>query len=106
MKHDYKSRRHGAGEMQVILDMIDRGSGIPPENRAELFLPFFATKKAGTALGLPIAKKIIESHRGRIEVLDNSPSGALSRVRIRVPPGRETRESSRALLQESSLSFR
>jgi hypothetical protein len=69
---------------EVVLDIIDCGHGVPHENKAELFLPFFTTKKSGTGLGLSITKKIIESHGGRIEVLDHYPRGAIFRIRAPV----------------------
>lgn len=46
----------------------DNGMGIPPENLGRLFEPFFTTKPSGTGLGLPITRRIIEEHRGKIEV--------------------------------------
>ncbi|MFZ0930111.1 MAG: ATP-binding protein [Syntrophobacteraceae bacterium] len=42
--------------------------------------PFFTTKKEGTGLGLPIVKKIVDAHKGRIEVLDNPGAGVTFRV--------------------------
>jgi signal transduction histidine kinase/DNA-binding response OmpR family regulator len=69
---------------EFVLDIVDRGRGIPPEIRAELFLPFFTTKKSGTGLGLPITKKIVESHGGRVEALNKSPRGAVFRIRLPV----------------------
>jgi signal transduction histidine kinase len=70
-------RRNGAS---VIIDVMDRGCGIPLEKRKEIFSPFFTTKKEGTGLGLPIAKKIVEAHQGRLEILDNTERGMIFRV--------------------------
>jgi signal transduction histidine kinase len=47
----------------------DHGPGIPPEKKEGVFPPFFTAKKDGTGLGLPIVKKIVEAHKGRIEIL-------------------------------------
>lgn len=57
--------------------VTDRGVGIPPENLAQIFRPFFTTRKeiGGTGLGLAITKKIIERHRGRIRVESNPGEG-------------------------------
>ncbi len=66
----------------VTIDVIDRGCGIPREKRKEIFSPFFSTKKEGTGLGLPIAKKIVEAHQGHLEVLDNPEKGLTFRVHI------------------------
>ncbi len=54
----------------VFITIRDNGSGISPVVLESIFEPFFTTKSAekGTGLGLPIAKKIIESHEGKIEV--------------------------------------
>lgn len=46
----------------------DNGMGIPPENLSRLFEPFFTTKPTGTGLGLAITRRIIQEHRGKIEV--------------------------------------
>ncbi|EQA38327.1 PAS domain S-box protein [Leptospira inadai serovar Lyme str. 10] len=50
--------------------ITDNGPGIPPEIRDKIFEPFFTTKAKGegSGLGLDICRKIVESHKGRIEV--------------------------------------
>ena len=65
---------------EIIFDVVDCGSGIPPNQRSEIFSLFFTTKKEGTGLGLPIVKKIVDAHKGRIEVLDNPGAGVTFRV--------------------------
>jgi signal transduction histidine kinase len=65
---------------KLLIDIIDRGCGIPPENRKEVFLPFVSTKKEGTGLGLAIVKKITEAHQGCVEILDNIDKGVTFRV--------------------------
>jgi two-component system sensor histidine kinase HydH len=52
----------------VRLDLIDTGPGMPPEVAAKVFKPFFSTKPGGNGLGLPISRKIVEAHGGKIEV--------------------------------------
>jgi signal transduction histidine kinase len=52
----------------VKLDVIDTGPGMPPETVAKAFKPFFTTKPGGNGLGLPITRKIIEAHGGRLEL--------------------------------------
>ncbi len=55
---------------QVRVDISDNGHGIPENILAKIFDPFFTTKEVGqgTGLGLSIAYKIVQEHRGRIEV--------------------------------------
>jgi len=52
----------------VIVEVADTGNGMPPKLIREAFEPFVTTKERGTGLGLPLAKRIIESHRGRVRV--------------------------------------
>ncbi len=61
----------------------DQGSGMDKEALQTIFTPFFTTKKGGTGLGLPIAKKIIEAHKGTIRV--ESQQGTGTEVRIQLP---------------------
>ena len=66
----------------ILIAVADSGKGIPPEQKEEIFKPFFTTKKEGTGLGLPIVKKIVEAHGGTVEVLKNPGHGAILRVRL------------------------
>lgn len=52
----------------VALSFEDTGCGIPEQQQASIFSPFFTTKEKGTGLGLAIASKIVEGHGGRIRV--------------------------------------
>jgi hypothetical protein len=64
-----------AGEWAVIR-IRDTGKGIPRDSLAKIFKPFFTTRKEGTGLGLPLAKGIVESHKGKIEVTSEPGQGA------------------------------
>ncbi|MBW8863824.1 MAG: hypothetical protein JF609_02675 [Verrucomicrobia bacterium] len=55
----------------------DTGPGIPKDNLSRLFEPFFTTKKNGTGLGLAICQRIVEEHRGRIEVQSQAGEGSV-----------------------------
>ena len=52
----------------IALDLIDTGSGMDENTAMKMFEPFFSTKHGGSGLGLPTARKIIETHGGRIAV--------------------------------------
>jgi two-component system, NtrC family, sensor histidine kinase HydH len=69
-------------DSQFIIDVSDRGCGIPNDQRESIFAPFFTTKREGTGLGLPIAKKIVEAHGGAVEVVDNPAKGVTFRISI------------------------
>jgi signal transduction histidine kinase len=74
-------RSHYKGE-NLAIEIVDQGSGIPPEKREEIFYPFVSTKKEGTGLGLAIVKKIIEAHKGEVRISDNPNGGVTFRVLI------------------------
>jgi signal transduction histidine kinase len=61
----------------IQLSIQDSGMGIPPENMNKLFDPFFSTREGGIGLGLPIAHRIIDQHRGKIEVESRPGKGTL-----------------------------
>lgn len=52
----------------VTIAISDTGAGISPEIKERIFEPYFTTKEEGTGLGLAMSAKIIEDHRGQIEV--------------------------------------
>ena len=57
---------HGDEHVRVLVE--NAGVGIPPEMQERIFHPFFTTKARGTGLGLPIARQIVEAHRGTLNV--------------------------------------
>lgn len=61
-----------ADEDRVEMTISDNGIGLP-EDRARLFEPYVTTRDAGTGLGLPIVKKIIEEHGGSLTLVDADP---------------------------------
>ena len=75
----------------VLIRIEDGGPGIPPENAAQIWEPFFTTKPSGigTGLGLPICKGIITEHGGSIELVPSSLGGAAFAIRLPlVPPAK------------------
>ena len=57
------------------IEIADSGSGIPARALAQVFDPFFSTKVSGSGLGLPVTKRIIEEHGGRIDVQSRENEG-------------------------------
>jgi signal transduction histidine kinase len=55
-------------ESSCVFQIQDTGPGITEADIPYIFDPFFTTKKTGTGLGLAITHRIIEEHKGRIEV--------------------------------------
>lgn len=51
---------------RTLIAISDNGPGIAPEFRDDVFLPFFTTKKAGTGVGLSLARRIVVAHGGAI----------------------------------------
>lgn len=52
-------------ENQIVLIFRDNGPGIPAEDLARIFNPFFTTKAKGTGLGLAITYRIVQNHCGK-----------------------------------------
>lgn len=75
MKTHYDKKRN-----MVCATVRDNGSGIPSDISDKIFDPFFTTKDSGTGMGLPIASRIIEMHKGIIEV--ESIEGEMTEFRI------------------------
>lgn len=70
----------------VKIEFIDSGTGMPEEVKKKLFEPFMTYgKKHGTGLGMAIVKKVIDDHKGRIEI--DSEMGKGTTIRILFPVG-------------------
>jgi two-component system, NtrC family, sensor histidine kinase HydH len=69
----------------VRLEVIDSGRGMPRDALSHLFEPFYSTKTAGSGLGLPTVKRIVEAHGGRIEC--QSEPGRGTRMTVLLPVG-------------------
>ncbi len=71
---------------EAILEVTDRGPGIPPGERKEIFRPFSRGRSGadapGLGLGLALVEQVVTWHRGRVEVLDTAEAGASFRVRL------------------------
>jgi two-component system, NtrC family, nitrogen regulation sensor histidine kinase NtrY len=69
---------------RCVMDVRDNGAGLTPEQREQIFVPFYTTKPGGSGIGLSLARRIAQSHGGRIAVLDNAPRGAVFRLSLPV----------------------
>jgi len=65
-KVDVRIKEDGANSLNI--EVQDSGSGFPPEVAARANEPFFSTRNVGLGLGLTVTRKIIENHRGKIEI--------------------------------------
>jgi PAS domain S-box-containing protein len=81
----------------VEMSFADTGVGIPPDKLAKVFAPFFTTKTKGTGLGLAIARKIVETHGGRLTTRSTPGEGSTFTIHLPVraayphhpPPARQ-----------------
>ena len=69
-------------EKLVRFDISDTGRGIPQENLAKIFEPYYSTKETGTGLGLAIVQKIVDVHNGTIGVESKMDDGTRFTVRL------------------------
>ncbi|HWY50281.1 MAG TPA: ATP-binding protein [Chthoniobacterales bacterium] len=69
-----KPVRQGKHRSAVVVTVRDNGIGIAPEMKEKIFSPFCTTKPRGMGLGLPIVKRTVFDHHGRVEV-DSTPKG-------------------------------
>lgn len=78
---DKNADKHFRNALEITVK--DTGTGMPPDYDKRLFEPFFTTKTEGTGLGLFIASRIIQVHRGSIDI--ESQPGKGTAVTVRLP---------------------
>ncbi|MEI7429674.1 MAG: ATP-binding protein, partial [Betaproteobacteria bacterium] len=86
---------NGTGEIRIVtaspdangvsVGVGDNGCGIPDSVRERIFDPFFSTKPSGTGLGMAIARRIIESHHGTIEIKSTEGQGSFVTLNLAGP---------------------
>jgi signal transduction histidine kinase len=84
------------GQAAGVLELVvaDDGPGVPEEIRDRLFEPFVTSGRChGTGLGLAVARRFVEDHGGRIELLPGGP-GARFRIQLPLLPGPQGMASS------------
>ena len=68
---------------EVVINFTDTGVGILEGNLDKIFEPFFTTKKDGTGFGLSLVRRIVELHKGKIDVKSKLDYG--TEVKIILP---------------------
>lgn len=77
-------------DTQLMIDVADTGSGIPPEERARVFEAFYTGRPPagvqvkGTGIGLSVVLEFVNAHGGTIEIIDGNYAGAHFRIRMPV----------------------
>jgi signal transduction histidine kinase len=77
------------GRSMVVVQIADRGPGIPDDVARRIFEPFFSTKENGTGLGLSVAARIIAGHDGRLVLESSNSHGSV--FSIYIPAGSVTK---------------
>ena len=79
-------RTHQKGLDEVVVEVVDEGGGISPEDQAKLFTPFYTTKAPdkGTGLGLSIVYGIVKMHRGQISFKSDAEKGTAFTIQLPV----------------------
>jgi nitrogen fixation/metabolism regulation signal transduction histidine kinase len=90
----YEGADGGTGTA-VRLSIMDNGPGFSPRILSRAFEPYVTSKARGTGLGLPMVKKIIDEHGGRIDVANRSdaPGASISILLLKLAPEGSARES-------------
>jgi PAS domain S-box-containing protein len=81
------------GNGTLRIEVSDDGPGLPPEARRRVFEPFFSTKSRGTGLGLPISRRIVDEHKGRMRLRARRSGGTTVSIELpAMPRGRGASE--------------
>ncbi|GEJ56082.1 two-component system sensor histidine kinase NtrB [Anaeromyxobacter diazotrophicus] len=88
------------GEGAVVVEVRDRGCGIPAEDLEEVTRPFVTTKARGTGLGLVIVGRAVDQHRASFSLARREGGGTIATVRlpvrtVRAPPAPEAEAAAR-----------
>ncbi|MBL8951728.1 MAG: HAMP domain-containing histidine kinase, partial [Myxococcaceae bacterium] len=66
---------------RYVVEVEDEGPGIPADALPHIFEPFFTTREKGTGLGLPLARKLLEAHKGTLSV-ESRPGRTVFKVEL------------------------
>jgi PAS domain S-box-containing protein len=70
------------GEGELVVEVRDRGCGIPPDLLDEVLRPFVTTKATGTGLGLVVVKRAVDQHRARFRLAPREGGGTVAELRV------------------------
>lgn len=70
------------GDQELLVDVVDHGSGMDGHTLSRLFEPFYTTKEKGTGLGMAISKQIAELHGGDLLIASDIGEGTTATVRL------------------------
>ena len=71
----------------VLIRVTDTGAGIATELQSKVMDPYFSTKKSGTGLGLPTARRVAEEHGGSLRLESEVGKGTQFTLLLPAPPG-------------------
>ena len=63
-----------------VLEILDDGPGVAPEQLQNIFEPFFTTESKGTGLGLYISRELCESNQARLDYRQRDEGGSCFRI--------------------------
>jgi signal transduction histidine kinase len=75
-------RDDDAGQVRICIS--DSGQGVPEQQADKLFQPFSTSKGTGLGVGLYLARRIIDRHRGTLELSTPAGGGTLATIHIPV----------------------
>ncbi|MNJ41479.1 Sporulation kinase E [compost metagenome] len=68
---------NGDSDQDAVIQITDEGIGIPKENLQKIGEPFYTNKEKGTGLGVMVSQRIIESHRGTMDITSEIGKGTV-----------------------------
>ncbi|WP_313174509.1 ATP-binding protein [Stenotrophomonas sp.] len=77
--------RVASAERNAVIDVMDRGPGIPDAIATQLFRPFYTTSEHGTGLGLYIARELCRANQAQLDYVSIPAGGACFRLTLSTP---------------------
>jgi signal transduction histidine kinase len=60
----------------IVIEVIDNGTGVPEDIANKIFVPFFTTREGGSGVGLALARQVMIAHGGFVRLSNNDSRGA------------------------------